>query len=180
MKGITAVDKEAHFKQLLESNQDRVFRICCCYIRDEDERRDVFQNVLLQIWRNLDNFSGKSAITTWIYRITVNVCLGHLRLSQRRMRLFSQEPADGDSSACADACLVSAPHERDDDLRQLYACIQQLPDLDKTLVSLFLEDASTGEMAEVLGISEANVRVKLHRIKQALKQSWAQNEYGSR
>ncbi len=64
MKGKGAVEKEAQFKQLLESNQDPVYRFCCCYIRDEDERHDVFQNVLLQVWKNLEAFSGPSAATS--------------------------------------------------------------------------------------------------------------------
>ena len=64
------------------------------------------------------------------------------------------------------------------DLSHLYECIQQLPDLDKTLVSLFLEDASSKEIADVMGISEINVRVKLHRIKKSLKQLWEKTDYG--
>ncbi len=171
------MDKEQQFKQILEANQDRIYRICCCYLRDEEERRDVFQNVLLQVWKNLGTFAGRSSISTWLYRITVNVCLGHLRLAERRKHIFSEEPAAENSLAIADLSAAEAPGEREHDLRRLYRCVQQLPDFEKTLVSLFLEDATTAEMAEVLGISEGNVRVKLHRVKKALKELWEKCDY---
>jgi len=171
------VDKDAQFKTVLEANQDRIYRICCCYIREEEERRDVFQDVLLQVWKSLDTFASRSAISTWIYRVTVNVCLGHLRLAQRRRRLFVEETTDAAAAANAARLASAHPSRVENDLRHLYACIQRLSDLDKTLVSLFLEDASSKEMAEVLGISEVNVRVKLHRIKQSLKQHWEKTEH---
>ena len=70
------MDREAQFKTVLESNQDRIYRICCCYIRDEDERRDVFQDFLLQIWKSLDTFANRSAISTWIYRFRAGGPIG--------------------------------------------------------------------------------------------------------
>jgi len=172
------MDRETQFKTVLEANRDRIYRICCCYIRGEDERQDVFQDVLLQIWKSLDMFANRSAISTWIYRVAVNVCLGHLRLAQRRNRLFTQEFADATDPATAGVPASDNPRQMASDLRHLYECIQRLPDLDKTLVSLFLEDASSKEIADVMGISEINVRVKLHRIKKRLKQLWEKTDYG--
>jgi RNA polymerase sigma-70 factor (ECF subfamily) len=169
------MDRETQFKAVLEENQDRIYRICCCYIRDVDERQDVFQDVLLQIWKSLDMFANRSAISTWVFRVAVNVCLGHLRLAQRRNRLFTQKAADATASG---ELASDNPQKMESDLRHLYQCIQRLPDLDKTLVSLFLEDASTKEIAEVTGISEINVRVKLHRIKKSLKQLWEETGDG--
>ena len=171
------MDRETQFKTVLEANQDRIYRICCCYIRDEDERQDVFQDVLLQIWKSLDTFANRSAISTWIYRVAVNVCLGHLRVAQRRNRLFTQEPANEASPASAEMVASDHPQRMENDLRHLYDCVQRLPDLEKTLVSLFLEDASSHEIAEVMGISEINVRVKLHRIKKRLKQLWETTDH---
>ena len=173
------MDRDTQFQTVLQENQDRIFRICCCYIRDEDERQDVFQDILLQIWKNLSTFANRSAVSTWIFRIAVNVCLGHLRLAQRRGRLFPREAADVAASATAGACANSNSQQMESDLRHLYECIQRLPDLDKTLVSLFLEDASSKEIAEVTGISEANVRVRLHRLKKTLKQLWEESGYGT-
>jgi len=171
------VDKEAQFKTVVEANQDRIHRICCCYIHDEGERQDVFQNVLLQIWKSLDTFANRSSIGTWIYRVTVNVCLGHIRIAKRRNRLFAQGPDATASLAGAEMIARETAPRLENDLRHLYECVRRLPDLDKTLVSLFLEDASSREMAEVMGISEGNVRVRLHRIKQNLKQLWETTDH---
>lgn len=172
------MDRETQFRAVLEANQDRIYRICCCYIRDEDERQDVFQDVLLQIWKSWNTFANRSAISTWIFRVAVNVCLGHLRLARRRNRVFTKETADATDPATVGVSASDNARQMDDDLRHLYACIQQLPDLDKTLVSLFLEDASCREIAEVIGISENNVRVKLHRVKKSLKQLWEKTDDG--
>lgn len=168
------MDRDTQFQTILDANQDRIYRICCCYIRDEDERQDVFQDVLLQVWKSLGKFANRSAISTWIFRIAVNVCLGHLRLAQRRQRLFNQAAAP----AADEVPASDPPRQMESDLRHLYECIQRLPDLDKTLVSLFLEDASSREIADIIGISEINVRVKLHRIKKSLKQLWGEIDDG--
>jgi RNA polymerase sigma-70 factor (ECF subfamily) len=172
------MDRETQFTTVLEANRDRIYRICCCYIRNEHERQDVFQDVLLQIWKSLDTFANRSAISTWIFRVAVNVCLGHLRIAQRRNRLFSQEAADAPDPTTAGVPATDNPRQKESDLSHLYECIQRLPDLDKTLVSLFLEDLSSQEIADVMGISDINVRVKLHRIKKNLKQLWEQTDDG--
>jgi DNA-directed RNA polymerase specialized sigma24 family protein len=96
--------RETQFQTVLEANQDRIYRICCCYIRDEDERQDVFPEVLLQIWKSLDTFANRSAISTWIFRVAVNVCLGHLRLAQRRKPCNSGKPVP---SGCWRRCAAS-------------------------------------------------------------------------
>lgn len=172
------MNRETRFQSVLEANQDRIYRICCCYIREENERQDVFQDVWLQVWKNLDSFGNRSAISTWLFRIAVNVCLGHLRLAQRRDRLFTSDDVDAADPASSSLPAIDAPRDQARDLQRLYACIHRLPDLDKTLISLFLEDASSKEIAEVMGISEANVRVKLHRIKKSLKQLWEETDDG--
>ena len=99
-------------------------------------------------------------------------------LAQRRNRLFTQEAADATDPATAGVPASDNPRQMASDLRHLYECIQRLPDLDKTLMSLFLEDVSTKEIADVMGISAINVRVKLHRIKKSLKQLWEKTDYG--
>jgi len=163
------MDREAQFRTAVEANQDRIYRICCCYVHDPGEREDAYQEVLIQIWRNLGKFEGRSRLSTWIYRITVNTCLGFARMEKRRKRLLEDEArVDPDKTPAPPAGL--APEDDEKAAGHLYACINRLPPLDRTLVSLFLEDVSTREMAEILGISEGNARVKLHRIKKTLKE----------
>jgi len=163
------MDREAQFRSAVDENKDRIYRICCCYVRDPEERKDVYQEVLIHVWENLRKFEGRSRISTWIYRITVNTCLGFARLEKRRKRLFDDE-AQPDPDRTPGPPAGAAPEDGGEAIGRLYACINRLPPLDRALVSLYLEDVSTREMAEVLGIGEVNARVKLHRIKKTLKE----------
>jgi RNA polymerase sigma-70 factor, ECF subfamily len=152
-----------------------VYRLCCCYVADVEARKDVFQEVLVHLWKGLDAFEGKSQINTWIHRITVNTCLGHLRSEQRRMKLL-------DTESGIDVDEIADPGAYGDDseetLSHMYACIRQLPAVDRALVALYLEDLSTRDIAEILGITDVNVRVKLHRVKKDLKDIWERSGYG--
>jgi RNA polymerase sigma factor (sigma-70 family) len=171
------VDKDAEFKAVIEANRDRIYRIACCYVRDENVRQDICQEITVHIWRSLSAFQGRSGLSTWVYRITVNTCLDNLRAAHRRSRLV-QDGLPEDSEIFAVATREPGP-ELEDDVRHLHECIRRLPPLEKTLISLYLEDVGTREMAEILGISEGNVRVKLHRTKQRLRDLWEQRNHGS-
>jgi RNA polymerase sigma factor (sigma-70 family) len=172
------MNKETQFKSAIEANKDRIYRICCCYVREEHERQDVFQEVLIHIWEGLGRFEDKSQISTWIYRIAVNTCLGHIRMQTRRRKVFDGS-ANVDQETIPDESASEGTPETDQAIDQLYDCIDQLLPLEKTLVSLYLEDLSTEQMSEVVGISEGNVRVKLHRIKKKLKEMMEGNGHGS-
>jgi len=166
------MDKESQFKTVLQANSDRIYRICCCYVRDENTRQDVFQNVLMHLWESLETYKGASQISTWIFRITVNTCLGHLRTQRREQRLLAEV---GGQAGRAGVPVSPAPAETcatRDDIERLYDCLQRLPPLDRMVVSLSLEEASTEEIADVLGVSPGHARVKVHRVKKALRQIW--------
>jgi RNA polymerase sigma factor (sigma-70 family) len=169
------MNKETSYKTAVEANKDR---ICCCYVRDEDERRDVFQEVLIHMWEGLDRFEEKSQMSTWIYRIAVNTCLGHIRMQTRRRKVFDGTE-NVDQEAIPDESADEGAAETEQAVNRLYDCIDQLLPLEKTLVSLYLEDLSTERMADVVGISEGNVRVKLHRIKKKLKEMMEGDDHGS-
>ena len=171
------MDKDAQFKAVIEANRDRIYRICCCYVHDEDERQDVCQEVMVHIWRSLSDFQGRSQLSTWIYRVTVNTCFDHLRAAQRRNNLIEERPAE-DAAPCA-AAAFEPDQTLEDDVRHLHECIRRLPTPEKALISLYLEDVDTREMAAILGISEGNVRVKLHRTKKRLKDLWEASQHGS-
>jgi len=124
-------------------------------------------------------FSGKSSLTTWIYRITVNTCLDFLRAQSRRERILERNYEE-DLTNVGDLGKHGLQVDGELDVARMYACIQRLPVLDRTLLSLYLEEASTKEMAEVMGISESNVRVKLSRIKDVLRKMLEGSNHGSR
>jgi RNA polymerase sigma-70 factor (ECF subfamily) len=172
------MNRETQFKAVMESNKDRIYRICCCYVRDEERRKDVFQEALINIWEGLGSFKGNSQISTWIYRIAVNTCLGYSRSEKRRRKVFD-ETKEVDFETVSDQTGGGDPAQMEEDVRRLYDCINMLQPIEKTLVSLYLEDVSTTEMSEILGITEGNVRVKLHRIKKALKERLEGSSHGS-
>lgn len=161
------MDRETLFRNAIDANKDRLYRLCCSLLADEDARQDAYQEVLLNIWQGLGRFRGQSQLSTWVYRVAVNTCLMFRRTEHRRQRRF----ASSDEEQIGE---IPDPPARsaiqDSQLRQLYAGITRLPDMDRVVISLYLEDVSTREMAEILGITEANARVKLHRVKKNLKQ----------
>src|SRR5512139_1643627 len=85
-----APEKEAQFAAALERHRDALYRVCCAYARDEAERQDIYQEVLIHIWRSLEGFRGQSNLGTWMYRVAVNTCLGWLRHEKRRYRLLER------------------------------------------------------------------------------------------
>ena len=120
------MDREAQFRSAVDENKDRIYRICCCYVRDPEERKDVYQEVLIHVWENLRKFEGRSQISTWIYRITVNTCLGFARLEKRRKRLFDDE-AQPDPDRTPGPPAGAAPEDGGETIGRLYACINRLP-----------------------------------------------------
>ncbi len=161
------MDKEQRYKQVIKDNQDRIYRICCCYVKDKDERKDVFLDTLINIWKGFEKFDGRAQISTWVYRITVNTSLAYLQSEKRRENIFKSENKYDEN------LIEDFPAEEttniEGEINRLYKCINKLSFIDRTLISLYLEDVSTKEMSEVLGISETNVRVKIHRVKKELK-----------
>jgi RNA polymerase sigma factor (sigma-70 family) len=169
--------KEDRFTEIVESHRDRIYRICCCYVGDGEARKDVFQQVLINIWCSLESFESRAGIGTWIYRIATNTCLGYLRSEKRRKRVFeAQAPVDPES--IGDPGGGDEDADREEEVQRLYQCVMQLKPVNRALISLYLEDVPTSEMAEILGISEGNVRIKLHRVKQSLKALMERDDRG--
>ncbi|MCU0916446.1 MAG: RNA polymerase sigma factor [Planctomycetes bacterium] len=166
------MDQENQFRALLQENRDRIYRICCGYVRDENTRQDVFQTVLLHLWESLATFRGGSQVSTWIFRITVNTCLGYLRTQRREQRMRTEVEGQMQHAGVPVAPAPAETCQTRDDIGRLYDCIHQLPPVDRMLIALHLEEAGAEEMAEVLGITPGNARVRLHRAKTALLEIW--------
>ena len=162
------LENEAQFAVALERQRDALYRVCCAYARDEADRQDIYQEVLIHIWRNLDGFRGQSNLGTWMYRVAVNTCLGWLRREKRRCRLLERAGEEKVTAMSFNGPGIEL--SQDDAVRQLYACIARLAPVDRLLISLYLEEMQSSEIGAVLGISEGNVRVKLHRIKNQLRE----------
>ena len=143
------------------------------YARDVEARKDLYQEIMFQLWRSLPSFAGASSIDTWVYRVALNTALTHVR--HRSVQV--ETPLDQDHVEAADLASLDAADDTPDlgeQSERLYAAIDRLGDVDRMLVTMYLDDRSYREMAEVIGISESHVGVKLHRIRKALARSLAE------
>ena len=148
------------FEELYQTNYPKVIRVCLGYVNgDEDLAKDLAQEVFIKVWEHLPTFRNEAAISTWVYRITVNTCLLQLRV-KNRIRI---ERLDKIGAAIEDV------HSSDENqLKRLYACILKLSEENKGIILLELEGLPQKEIATITGLSHELVRVRLHRIKNSL------------
>ena len=158
------MNKEQQFNDLYKENKDKIYRICCFYLYDPDGRQDLFQEILTNIWRGLDRFEGRSKMSTWIYRIAVNTALAYRKKQKKENDRF-----DGARNEINDELNHTSGEADQETIANLHQAISALNKIEKGIISLMLQDVSQKEIAEVMGYSENNVRVRTHRIKQKLK-----------
>lgn len=143
-------------------------KVARAYTLTSEESQDLAQEILLQAWRSLPNFEGKSNIATWFYRVALHTAMNwHRKDKPRRSR---QKPLLEVQTVAAEGANSAEQVQHRDTVEQLYKAIHQLPKTDAALVLLYLDQLSYREMADVLGISESNVGVKLNRAKKALSE----------
>lgn len=173
------MEKEVLFRKIIDENRDRIFRICNYYFHDDDDRDDAYQEALIRIWENLKSFKERSQISTWIYRVAVNSCLTYIRKDRSRKKIFSGVKASALTNLCEQDLFIEDPvvDLKIDFFRRF---MEEISAIDRTLVSLYLEEVSTIEMADVTGISEANVRVRIHRLKERINNKWKEEQNGIR
>ena len=162
------VNKESLFKEIFEANSKKIYHLCYGYTGDEDTANDLMQETFLKVWQNLDKFRNQSMISTWIYRIAVNTCLSHLRVDKRQAK---DELTDNIIERTAEEL-----SEKDEQVALLYRCISKLEENERIIITMVLDEMPYAEIAEISGISEGNLRVKIHRIKQKLTDLYHQYE----
>ncbi|MEM7299355.1 MAG: sigma-70 family RNA polymerase sigma factor [Bacteroidota bacterium] len=152
---------EDFFRSFVEENMSLIMHLCRAYSRDEESLKDLVQEVTLQLWRSHKSFKGNSQLSTWVYRVTLNVCLSHSKKMKRRPDTVPLEWGGSKT-------IESDPEK--EQIERLYAGIKKLKEADRAIVLLYLEDKSYKEMSEILGITVSNVGVKVNRLKERLKQ----------
>ncbi|MBN2637532.1 MAG: RNA polymerase sigma factor [Bacteroidales bacterium] len=162
------MNKEERFNQILSENSERIKRICGYYNSDPEDQKDMYQDVLINIWNSLDNFRGESAVSTWIYRIAVNTSLNFTGKVFREMKLIVKEDISKLKMIVDDEGAEKKLKE-EENFERLQCELNQLSVIDKALISLVIEGLSMKEIAEIIGITEPNVKVKIHRVKTQLK-----------
>lgn len=156
---------QQRFEALWREHRGIVLKIANVYARDAEDRRDLVQEIGMQLWRSLPGYDERRAkLSTWLYRIALNVAISRSR--REGGRAGKLEPLDDSHLQTIAGEAAAEPDER---LASLHAFIGQLDPLNRALILLYLEDRSYVEIAEVLGISETNVATKLNRIKQKLR-----------
>ena len=155
----------ADFVAALHEYQPLLRRVARLYCQDADDRQDLFQEMVLQLWRAWPRYVPQpgTKLSTWLYRIALNVAISNLRQRTRR-----PAPVGLDAEALAVAQAPGTSFDADD-RAQLYLAIARLSDVDKAFILLYLEDRSYEEMADILGITQNNVRVKMHRVQEKLR-----------
>lgn len=152
----------------MEEQQQRIWNICRHYARSEEDIKDLQQEVMINVWRSLDSFRGDAAISTWVYRIAVNTSLTYIMKENRRSE-FNLSLDKNNFRQLMDEDVKEEKIEKELRIESLHNVINQLNVIDKLLITLSIEKISTREMADIIGITEPNVRTKLHRIREELK-----------
>ena len=159
--------QEDLFKKIVTDFQDKIYRLCWIYVQNDSECDDLVQDIYVKIWRNLKKFKKQSALGTWIYRVVVNTCIDFLRNKNTRYtihldKMDYERITDGEK----DVENKIIEYEK---LQILQHCIQKLTEIEKAIIALYLEELKYSEIAEIIGISEKNVGVKISRIKNKMK-----------
>lgn len=153
------------FEEIHKTYWPKVYRQCLGYMNDPDVAKDIAQETFIKIWQHLPEFRNESSIGTWIFRIAVNTCLSQIRKDKKMPKAeFPQE------------ILEEASINNESQVAFLYQCISDLPEIERIIISLELEDLKQKEIANIVGLSESNVRVRIHRIKEKLTQKFQKND----
>ncbi|SKB98529.1 RNA polymerase sigma-70 factor, ECF subfamily [Soonwooa buanensis] len=160
--------KQKEFSQLIKGNQGLIIKVSRLYTNSLEDEQDLFQEIVLQLWRSYDSFKGNSKISTWMYRVALNTAITLFR-KKTKSPLTSE----------LDEVHFEYEQEQDDEkqaqISLLYKVIKLLPNVERAIVMMYLDDVSYKEIAETLGITEVNARVKMNRLKKTLKELMTQH-----
>ncbi len=167
---MSGVGNSAAFQELIEQHRGILYKVARAYCPLEEERQDLIQEMMIQIWQALPRYNAQYKSSTWIYRIALNVAISHYRKTTTQQRRQQALDANALQGPEADS------NEKEQQFRLLEQFISELKELDRALMVLYLEDRSHAEIAEILGISLSNVATKVGRIKDKLKQRFSQHQ----
>ena len=154
-------DLESEFEQMVRANRSTIYTVCYMFSNDQDEVADLFQEVLINLWKSLPSFEERSNVRSWIYRVSLNVCISLDRKKRRTktvpltMDINPYEEVESNQNSCQ--------------MDMLRRRIAKLGQFDRAIILLWLENMSYDEIAAVMGLTVKNVSVRLYRIKEELK-----------
>ena len=153
-------NKEREFAKIVLENKRRIYTVCYMFSKDADEVNDLFQEILINLWKGLQSYEGDKFISTWVWRVGLNTCINY---SKKQKRALEKVPLDVN---------INLFEDMDEDsmqIRQLYDRINKLGYIDRSIILMWLENLSYDEIGSILGITANNVSVKLVRIREKLK-----------
>lgn len=156
------------FLEIIESNKGIIYKVANSYCKDDDNKKDLIQEIIIQLWLSFNKYNEKFKLSTWMYTIALNVSISFYRKEHRRSEINQPLP-DGVLYLREE----TFPDELDRDIEQLYHFIKELKELDRAVIILYLEGKSQLEMSEILGITSSNISTKVSRIKKQLKQKFS-------
>jgi len=152
------------FEEIYSTYWQKIFRLCMGYVNDEDVAKDLAQETFITVWQQLPKFRNESNISTWIFRIASNNCLRHIEKDKRMVKADLPLEIKEEKATPIEA-----------QIKMLYQFIAALPEIDRIIISLELEEVKQAEIAHITGLSEENIRVKIHRIKEKLSQKFKEH-----
>lgn len=155
--------KKELFIKVIDQHKGIIFKVCNTYCKDSEDQKDLAQDIILELWKSFDRYDSQYKLTTWMYRIALNIAISYYRKSQTKKKHFSTGNFDFVDIAQQET------KDNEAEIGMLQDFINQLDELNKALMILYLEGNSHKEIAEVLDISASNVGTKIGRIKQKLK-----------
>lgn len=154
------------FEDIYELYWQKIFRLCMGYVNDAELAQDLAQETFIIVWQQLPKFRNESGIGTWIFRIASNNCLRQIEKEKRFAK--TDLPINLEEKK---------QESMEPQIQMLYQFISELPETDRIIISLELEEVKQAEIAQIVGLSESNIRVKIHRIKEKLTQKFKHNGY---
>lgn len=152
------------FNELYKTYWPRIFRLCMGYVNNYSLAQDLTQETFIIVWEQLPKFRKQSSIGTWIFRIASNNCLRHIEVEGRIKKTRLNMEVKQETSV-----------SNEPQIQFLYKCISELKEIDRIIISLELEEVNQAEIAKIVGLSQVNVRVRIHRIKDKLMQKFKDN-----
>jgi RNA polymerase sigma-70 factor, ECF subfamily len=156
------IGEEKNFINLINEHQGLIHKVCIMYENDQDARNDLFQEIVLQLWKSFPTFRGEAKITTWMYRIALNTAISGFRKQTRHIKTEDlREVHMNISDAWGD--------DQEENFQRLQWAIRQLTEIERAMIMMALEEIPYDEIAETVGITQNNVRVRMNRIREKIR-----------
>jgi len=154
---------QSDFLAQIEAHKGMIHKVCQVYCWNPGDREDLFQEIIIQLWKAWPGFRGDSKFSTWLYRIALNTAISGLRKQKTQLVYMEPEKLPAEIKDESDA------EEKEERLKQFYVALRQLSELERAIIMLYLDDKSYEEMEDILGINQNSLRVKMNRAKEKLR-----------